>query len=268
VTSKSEESRSEAAHVTEPDRYATTAPYYDATYAIVRGSDDVAFYRRLAVAAQGPVLELGVGTGRALLEIAALGIPVSGIDVSPAMLRVLRAKQPPPTVRLVQAPMQRFDLGEDRFCLIFSAFRAFQHLIEVEDQLSCLACVRRHLAPGGRFAFDVFAPRLDLIAQPGLPEREDARFESQGETIVRYASTRIFHAQQRIDVSLRYERRRVDGVILGQERSELSMRYFFRYELEHLLARAGFDDIQIYGGFDRRPYDHVSGETVCVARAR
>ena len=45
------------------------------------------------------------------------------------------------------------------------------------------------------------------------------------------------------------------------------MRYFFRYELEHLLARAGFTGIQVFGGFDRRPYDYFSGETVAVARA-
>jgi hypothetical protein len=45
------------------------------------------------------------------------------------------------------------------------------------------------------------------------------------------------------------------------------MRYLFRYELEHLLARAGFTGIQVFGGFDRRPYDYFSGETVAVARA-
>jgi hypothetical protein len=47
----------------------------------------------------------------------------------------------------------------------------------------------------------------------------------------------------------------------------MRMRYFFRYELEHLLARAGFDDVRIYGGFDDRPFDYVSGEMVVVARA-
>ena len=44
------------------------------------------------------------------------------------------------------------------------------------------------------------------------------------------------------------------------------MRYFFRFEIEHLLARAGFDEVRIFGGFDERPYDYVSGETVVVAR--
>jgi hypothetical protein len=44
------------------------------------------------------------------------------------------------------------------------------------------------------------------------------------------------------------------------------MRYFFRYEIDHLLARSGFTNVEIFGGFDRRPFDYFSGETVVLAR--
>ena len=240
------------------------ARYYDAAYGQPRGGDDVAFYRELAVASYGPVLELGVGTGRVLLPIAELGIPVTGVDSSPRMLQQLRRKRFPPTLRLLCAPMQDFDLGADRFTLIYAAFRSFQHLLEVEDQLACLACVRRHLAPGGTFAFDVFAPRFDLLAQ-ARGEVEEARFELDGESVVSYSRTSADQALQRLHVALRHERSS-GGELVANECVPLELRYFFRYELEHLLARAGFS-AELYGGFDRRPFDHVSGETVVIARA-
>ena len=68
--------------------------------------------------------------------------------------------------------MQSFDFGSDRFGLIFSAFRSFQHVLTVEEQLACLGAVQRHLAPGGLFAFDVFAPKLERIARVEEPEAE------------------------------------------------------------------------------------------------
>jgi SAM-dependent methyltransferase len=245
-----------------------TSRYYDGAYAKIRDpSGDRQFYLEVARELGGPVLELGCGTGRILLPIAQEGFPCTGLDASPSMLAALRSKGPPPTLRLVHAEMQDFDLGEDRFTLIFVAFNTFSHLLAIEDQLRCLASVRRHLAPGGAFALDVFAPRLDWLAQLDKPEAKDATFEQDGEEITRYASVRYDLALQRLHVRMRYERCR-EGQVLGEESVEFTMRYFFRYELEHLLARAGFDDVTIYGAFDRRPFDYHSGSTIVVARSR
>ena len=66
-------------------------------------------------------------------------------------------------------------------------------------------------------------------------------------------------------MTFRYERRR-DGSPRESQAVRTNMRHFFRYEIEHLLARAGFADIRIFGGFDRRPFDYFSGETVVLAR--
>jgi SAM-dependent methyltransferase len=250
----------------EVDEYGSvTARYYDAVYAQTRGDGrDVEFYRRLAAAAAGPVLELGCGTGRVLLPIADTGIPCTGLDASPRMLEVLRRRSSNPTLRLVCARMQDFDLGEVRFGLIYSAFRALQHLYDVEDQLACLARVRHHLAPGGRFAFDVFAPRLERIAVAEEPEQEDARFELGGEEVVRHTAVSRDPATQMMHVRMRYERR-CGGETVGEDRVDFHMRYFYRYEVEHLLARAGFTEVELYGSFDASPYDYASGELIAVA---
>lgn len=248
------------------DDYAVAARWYDAAYdRLQAGVGDAEFYLALAREAGGPVLELGSGTGRVLLPIARAGIAATGLDLSPAMLDVLRAKRPPAGLRLVTGSMTDFDLGADRFALIFAAFRPFQHLCTVEEQLGCLAAVRRHLAPGGRFAFDVFAPDLARIAVAEEPEHEEVRFEQDGETVVRYAALARDLAMQVTTVRFRFERRRGD-VVVGEERVTFRMRWFHRYELEHLLAGAGFAVEALYGGFDRRPYDG-RGEIVIVARA-
>jgi SAM-dependent methyltransferase len=251
----------------EEDVYgAAGARYYDAAYAALRrGSGDVEFYRSLAREARGRVLELGCGSGRVLLPIARDGWPCAGLDSSPAMLARLAAGNPPSNLRAVRGQMEGFDLPGERFAMVFSAFRAFQHLLTVEEQLGCLRCVRRHLAPGGVFAFDVFAPRLERIAQLEEPEAEDARFLDEGVEIARFASVRRNPALQIMDVTFRYERRSAQQAA-ASEFFTTRMRFFFRYELEHLLARAGFASADFFGGFDRRPYDYFSGETIVVAR--
>jgi SAM-dependent methyltransferase len=243
-----------------------TARYYDAAYATLPGlGADVEFYRALARESGGPVLELGCGTGRALLPIARDGIPCTGVDASQAMLDALAAKAPPAELRLHCAAMQRFDLGGDRFALIFSAFRAFQHLYDVADQLACLVCVRRHLAPGGRFAFDVFNPRLSRIALPEEPEFEELRFSLGNDVVVRYTTITRDTGRQIQRVRMRYERRNGDRVV-GDDVAEFEMRWFHRFEIEHLLARAGFALEALYGDFARAPFTGASPSIVAVAR--
>jgi len=243
------------------------ARYYDAASAALRDrSGDVDFYRSLAREQAGPVLELGCGSGRILLPIAHEGLPCVGLDSSEVMLGRLAARHPPPNLRTVVSRMERFDFPGERFRLIFCAFRAFQHLLTVEEQLACLERVRRHLAPGGCFALDVFAPKLERVAIAEEPEAEDARFALDGNEVVRFTSVRRDLACQTMEVIFRHERRPPEG----PPQSEIvatRMRYPSRYGLEHLLARAGFTDILVFGDFDRRPYDYFSGETVVTARA-
>jgi Methyltransferase domain len=181
------------------------------------------------------------------------------------MLAALRAKGPPANLRLVESPMQAFELPGQRFALVFAAFRVFQHLVAVEDQLRCLACVRRHLAPGGAFAFDVFVPRLARTAIALEPEAEDARWREGEQEVVRFTGVRREHDRQLLHLRMRYERRR-DGRVVGEQSVEFDMRYFFRFELEHLLARAGFTRVELRGDFSGAPFGPDASDFVVVAR--
>jgi hypothetical protein len=148
---------------------------------------------------------------------------------------------------------------------LVSAFRAFQHLYTVEDQLACLACIRRVLAPGGRWRSTSSRPILARIAQREEPEHEEGRFPT-GDEIVRVASVRRDHATQTQHVTMRLERWR-DGALVGAEIERFGMRWYHRYDRAPA-ARAGFEIVALHGGFDRRAYDEDSIEMVVVARLR
>lgn len=250
--------------VTYSDSYARlVARHYDPINAVLRGaSQDVAFYRALALECGGPVLELGCGTGRILLPIAQAGIACVGVDASQDMLDVLRAKQPPANLELVHARMEALDLGARRFPLITIPFRAFSHLLEVESQLAALARVRAHLTPGGRLALDVFDPRLDRIALAEEPEELAASANTPRGRVARYDTVRRDAARQLLTLRVRFVADAAEDCGEG----ELQLRWFHRYELEHLLARAGFAIEALYGGFDRRAWA-PGGETIVVARS-
>jgi SAM-dependent methyltransferase len=234
---------------------------------------DVKFYVDAALRAQGRVLELGCGTGRILLPIARAGVRVVGVDASSAMLARCHAKVAgePPEVRariqLVEADMRQLDLG-GAFSAVLMPFRSLQHQITVEDQLSTLAGVRRHLVAGGSLVLDVFQPALARLASPLTEEHEDTPSTPlpDGRTFRRTGRvTAVDTARQVSNVELVYY---VTTPGAGVERrvQAFPMRWFFRFELEHLLARSGFAIEAVYGDFARSPLTSSSPEIVVDAQ--
>jgi SAM-dependent methyltransferase len=256
------------------DEYAFIADLYDHV-TLYRDRPDIAFFVEEATAAGSPVLEIGCGTGRVLIPTARAGIDIVGLDLSSHMLavgrqRVLREPESVQArVQLVQADMRRFDLGR-RFTLATIPFRPFQHLLTVDDQLACLHSIRRHLIDGGRLILDAFNPSLDFLVNRPVGEELDAEPEfttPDGRRVIRRHKT---VAQDRFnqvnDFELLYDIRHPDG---REERlvHAFRMRYIFRFEMEHLLARAGFTVERLYAGYDRSEYGSTyPGELVFVAR--
>ena len=119
-----------------------------------RDRPDVQFFVNAAIESGGPVLEVGCGTGRILIPTARAGITITGLDLSDHMLDVCRAdlKEEPREVQervdLVQGDMRDFVLDQ-KFALITTPFRPFQHLITTADQIKCLGNIHLHLQPSG-----------------------------------------------------------------------------------------------------------------------
>jgi SAM-dependent methyltransferase len=248
------------------------ADYYDSSPILVERTQDVAFYRNATEKYGDPVLELGCGTGRVTSAIAEAGYRVVGLDISKRMLeraaekRAGLATDTRKRIRLVHGDMTQFELGEI-FPTIIIPFRPFQHLLETEQQLGCLSCARKHLAPGGRLIVDFFQTDAERMHDPMfLKEAVISEYDLPGGRHV-MLSERVaaFHrGLQRNDVEMIFRVTHADG---KQERLVMAwtLRYFFRYEVEHLLARSGFRVEALYGDFDGSPLEDDSPEMVFVA---
>jgi len=145
-------------------------------------TEDVPFYVAEARAGGGPVVELGVGTGRIAVPIAADGIAVIGVDSSEGMLAVCREQAELAGVDGL-IDLRRGYLREppvpERVRLVLCPFRAYLHLAGDAERLAALRAARELLVPGGRLVFDVFAPsRRDIEETHGRwIEREPDIYE-------------------------------------------------------------------------------------------
>jgi len=248
------------------------AEYYDHSPILVRRTEDIAFYCAMAKRYGEPVLELGCGTGRITMAIAEAGCHVVGLDVSRKMLeravekRARLRREAQELVHLVQGDMTGFDLSE-KFRSVMIPFRPFQHLLETEHQIRCLDCVRRHLARRGRLILDFFQTDAERMHDSKfLEESPLAEYDMPGGRHVALSErVATFHrASQRNDVEMIFRVTHGDG---RQERLVMAwtLRYFFRYEVEHLLARCGFRIEALYGNFDCSPLEDKSAEMIFVA---
>src|SRR5437016_949698 len=252
------------------------ADYYDESPIVKGRLQDVAFYRSAARDFGDPILELGCGTGRITMALAEAGKRITGLDLSGRMLeravekRAALRVEARERVHLVQGDMARFDLGGEKYRLVIIPFRPFQHLLDVRQQMDCLNCVRKHLAPGGRLILDVFQTDAERMHDP-MHMREVLLTEYKtGDSRQVRISERVtaFHrAEQRNDVEMIFSIRHPDG---RQERLVFAwtLRYFFRYEVAHLLARCGFQVAAEYGNFDRTTIRDDSPEMIFVAEAQ
>jgi SAM-dependent methyltransferase len=256
------------------DEYAPIAELYDHVD-LYRNRADIDFYVGAAINAGGPVLELGCGTGRVLVPTARAGVAITGLDSSPSMLALCARKLSAEDerlrgrVELRLADMRHFEFKQG-FALVTIPFRPFQHLLTVEDQLACLTSIRRHLTADGRVIVDLFNPSLDALATRPLGEEtgEEPEFITpDGRRVIRRHRV-VAHDRfaQVNEVELLYYVTHPDG---RQERlaHAFHMRYLFRYELEHLLARAGFVLEQLYSDYDGSAFgSKYPGELIAVAR--
>jgi SAM-dependent methyltransferase len=142
------------------DRFAEV---YDDWYGTLTDTD--ACVSAIADLAEGgPVLELGVGTGRLAIPLAARGLAVTGVDASPAMLSRLAAKPGGDRVTAVLGDMADPQVGDARFATAFVAYNTLFNLVDLGDQQRCLANVARLLRPGGHLVVEAFVPDPDLVA--------------------------------------------------------------------------------------------------------
>jgi SAM-dependent methyltransferase len=211
-------------------------------------TEDIPFYVDLAVRSGGPVLELGVGSGRVAVPTALAGISVVGVDSSLALLDLARRRAAPHNVdlRLVQADMRALpDLG--RFALVTIPFRALLHLSSDEERRDVLGAILERLDPGGTLAFDVFHPDAEDIS-----ETHDRWLEREPDI---WERARWDAAQRRLELAVRTE----------TTEAAMDLWWLDPGDWRRLLGETGFDRIEAYGWFDRSPLVPGGTDSVWIA---
>lgn len=252
----------------------TDADLYDSYSTGLDG--DEAFYVEEAKKADGPVLEIACGTGRIMIPIAESGVSIVGLDRAPAMLEVARRKiaalpeEPRRRMQIVEGDMRTFSL-ERRFPLAIIPYRAFLHLMTADDQRRALACIREHLADGGRLVFNVFDPSIELIAAYMRPPRGTLNHlgsfthPSTGRRVMVSDTRRYDPLEQTLEEHRFFEEVDDEGRVLSKTTTPLNLRYVHRFEMQHLLERCSYEVEALYGDFRRGPFRH-GNEQVWVAR--
>ena len=250
-----------------PAEAARLAALYDLDADSDAPSAGVDWFRGLARMTGGPVLELGVGTGRVAVPLAKDGHEVVGIDRSEAMLARAeeRAKRRGVKVRLLESDMRTFSLDQ-AFMLIAIPFNTFL-MLTPDDQWACLARVREHLAPGGRVAIDIFQPNPTTIAGRDNDVREEwTRLDPEtGRSVTKFSST---HADvDRTTFRWWYDEVDDDGRVRRWQR-EATLHFVYRREADLLMSAAGFDIETLHGDYDGSAPSGASPKILIVARRR
>jgi SAM-dependent methyltransferase len=245
---------------------------------------DLPLYLDLARRQGQRVLEIACGSGRVLVPLARAGFDVVGIDVSPHMLALARAKlddhpngDPSATVnhrqkvdaRLIEADMRDFRLDAADFDLAIVAVKSFAYLTEPDDQLRCLQSIQAYLRPGGLLAIDFMHPLPEWVAAATGSMRDDLvqRVPERGFTLSRTESVVSTDLARQVRViRSAYEVIDDSGSMVTKRFVEWPYRWTYRFEAEHLLERAGFRVEAVFGGYQREPFTSRSAAMVFLAR--
>jgi SAM-dependent methyltransferase len=246
------------------------ARFFDAEYADYR--HDIPVLAAFAQRTGGPLLELGCGTGRVLIPLAQAGYSVTGVDLSPEMLRLARAKAEAAAVAqrvtLIQGDYGAAPLNGP-YAFAFIVMNTFMHLTTQKAQLAALRHWRAHLAPGGLLLIDVFHPDVAQLAYlDGRLEWDRTWTDPEtGLTVTKWLTRTVDLAEQTLHVTLIYEEIAADGTV-RRTLVPYEARYLWRFEAELLLDKAGWILEDVYGDWGLGPFDSHSHRMILVARRR
>ncbi|MGZ4711681.1 MAG: class I SAM-dependent DNA methyltransferase [Acidimicrobiia bacterium] len=198
----------------------------------------------------GDALELGIGTGRVALPLAARGVRVHGIDISEAMLAELAAKPGAGTVDVMVGDFATAALDRT-FRLAYLVYNTITNLITQDEQVECFRNVARHLEPGGRFVIEVGIPQLRR-----LPPGETTRVFTATPDHVGFDA---FDVAAQIEVSHHYFG--IDGEL---QRFSSTHRFVWPAELDLMARLAGMHLVERWSDWNRAPFTSDSDQHVSV----
>jgi SAM-dependent methyltransferase len=248
--------------------YDQIARFYDLTHADLTA--DLALILALAKAANGPVLELGCGSGRILLPLARAGHTVTGVDHSAAMLARARERlsQASETIQqrvtLIEADMATVDLAQE-FALVIIPYNTFMHL-DSAQALKVLRRVRQCLAGDGRLFIDLINP----FAIANTPDDQLLSLENclvdpdTGDVILHMAGNRLDTAGQTLQITWIYDVSPAAGGPVERAIAQGVYHYRYPHQMELLLQETGFKIESMSGDYDQSPFTEESERLLII----
>jgi ubiquinone/menaquinone biosynthesis C-methylase UbiE len=245
------------------DQYAA---FYDWENAQTVQRRDVAFWQRLAGAAEGGILELGCGTGRIAIPVAKQGTTLTGIDRSAPMLSRARAKAARARIggriRLVRGDITALPFRRRAFGLVMAPYGILQSLLRERDLADALASVARVLSKGGRFALDL-VPDLPVWSEYTQRKTLSGRFGRHARLTL-IESVRQDHARKLTIFDQEYVQ--IRGRDRQLHRFSLAFRTLSVPQMARRVERAGFHVDAVLGDYDGGPWDPRADTWVMIAR--
>ena len=248
------------------DRFAR---FYDDDYRDYQ--DDIEAIAMLAAECGDPLLELGCGTGRVLVPLAAAGHMITGVDISRTLMNGAAAKLAQHKLvdraTLVQDDLRTFDLARKDFAFAFCTSNTLMHFVTADEQLAVLRNAWRHLRPGGYLFIDLFNPDIPrLLAINGLMELADQWLdETTGAEVQKWSVRTIDLAEQLQDTLFIYEETFPDGRS-RRTNCPFILRFLWCSEAELMLRLADFVVEDVWGDFDGSPYSSESEHLILLAQ--
>jgi SAM-dependent methyltransferase len=255
--------------MSEPSSFFWDAHFYDCFHAgkqyfFMSERQDQALWLDLASKYGDSVLELGCGTGRTAIPLAAAGFQVTGLDFSDVMLDY--AKQKSDQVNWVKGDFCNFDL-DTTFSLITIPYFTFNLILELEAVEACLACVRRHLEPGGKFVLDLLNPYpeylVDVVHLAGKRILDCVFPNPRGKGNVVVTSDREYDVVTQIATERLYYH---VPELTDEMLEEIKLRLYFPQEIDTLLRYNGFQVENKLGDYQGNPFKSTSLQQILICK--
>lgn len=251
--------------------YASVVRYYDAEN--TDKNDDIPFYLELAQETEGPVLDVGSGTGRVMFPLARAGYDVHGIDNEPAMLdraRTLLNEEPALRDKL------HFHLGDAKtykmpvkFGLTLVPYNGLMHFLDQESQIAVMRNLREWTRDDGLLVLDL--PNAgDVYA---TEDSDSIIFErtfmepTTGHLVMQQSVSTLDRTMQLLDVTWIYDEINDDGSV-RRTFAPLKLYYYFFSEIQLLLTLTGWELEDVYGDLDGSPFEDGAPRMVILARPK
>jgi len=219
-----------------------------------RGDELEAIEFLAALATNGPVLELGIGTGRLAIPLVQRGVQVDGIDFAPEMVARLRRKTVSDSIRVVVGDFSSIDFPRPCYTMIFIAWNTLFNLTTQEDQIRCFEKAARHLAADGCFVLEAYTPAFlhRLVSQQSV-EVEEMSAEEVRLSVLRHDPASQIVEQSHVSLSAR-----------GTRLNPVVQRYAWPSELDLMARIAGLQLRERWSDWNRLPFDATSQRHVSV----